>query len=69
MMINSLEEAERIVENNKSLRWNGWDIVHYNKMPTAWMKPDGAFVDGDWYTQKIYNVSEKGWEIPDKLVR
>ena len=69
MMINSLEEAEIIVDNNKSLSWNGWDIVHFSKMPTAWMKPEGVYRNGDWYIQKHYNLSEKGWEIPDKFVR
>ena len=68
-MINSLEEAETIVDNNKSLGWNGWDIVHFNKMPTAWMKPEGVYRNGEWYIQKHYNPSEKGWEIPDKFVR
>lgn len=69
MKINSLEEAEAIVENNKSLRWDGWNIVHFNKMPTAWMKPNGAFIDGEWYIQKNYNLSEKGWDLPEKFVR
>ena len=68
MMINSLEETEQIVENNESLRWDGWNIIHYKKMPTAWMKPQGAFIDGNWYVTKHYNVSEKGWDLPEKLM-
>ena len=69
MKINSLEEAEAIVENNDSLGWIGWDIVHYKQSPTAWMKPDGVFKNGVWYLQKQYTLSENGWELPKKLAR
>ena len=69
MKISSLEEAEKIVENNNELSWNGWDILHHKKSPTAWMKPDGIFKNESWYIQKQYNLSEIGWELPDKLVR
>jgi hypothetical protein len=69
MMINSLDQAEKIVEDNNSLQWNGWNIVYSKKSPTAWMKPEGLYKDGDWYSTKFFNLSEKGWEIPDKFVR
>ena len=69
MKINSLEEAETIVENNKSLSWIGWDIIQLTKSPTAWMKPEGIFKNGNWYLKKQYNLSTSGWEIPDKFVR
>jgi hypothetical protein len=69
MKINSLEEAETIVENNDSLSWIGWDIVQLSKSPTAWMKPQGVFKNGEWYIQKNYNLSKNGWELPDKFVR
>jgi hypothetical protein len=69
MMINSLEKMESIVDNNDSLRWDGWDVLTTKKSPTAWMKPEGIYKNGSWYLQQRFIVSEKGWEIPDKFVR
>lgn len=69
MKINSLEQAEKIVENNSSLKWNGWNITQLTKSPTAWMKPEGVFNNGEWFLQKHYNLSADGWELPAKFVR
>lgn len=69
MLIKSLKKMEEIVANDKSLSWRGWDVVQRTPNPTAWSKPDGAFVRGRWYTQKIFEVTAEGWEIPNKLVR
>lgn len=69
MKINSLEQAETLVENSKALSWDGWNIIHLEKSPTAWMKPQGVFNNGEWFLKKQFNLSEIGWEIPDKLVR
>ena len=35
MIINSLEKMETIVENNKSLSWDGWNVVELIKSPGA----------------------------------
>lgn len=69
MLIKSLEEMERIVGSDKTLSWRGWDVVHSVPNPTAWSKPDGAYVKGKWYIQKIFALSTEGWEIPNKFVR
>lgn len=69
MLINSLEKMESIVENNDSLSWNGWDVIESKVNSTGWMKEDGAFVNGKWYTQKRYNLNEDGWTLPIKLAK
>lgn len=69
MLISSLEKMESIVENNKDLSWNGWDVVQLQKSPSAWMKPEGVFRNGNWFIQKLFTLSESGWEIPNKFVR
>jgi hypothetical protein len=69
MKINSLEVMETIVENNKSLEWNGWDVVEIQKSPTGWMKPNGMFRNGEWFIQKHFNLNSNGWDIPNKFVR
>jgi hypothetical protein len=68
MNIKSLEQMEKIVSNSKSLSWDGWTVVNSQKNDAAWMKPNGAFVRGQWYTQNKYQLNENGWDIPNKLV-
>lgn len=68
MVITSLDQMEEIVSNNKSLKWDGWTVVNYNKVPTAWTKPNGAFVNGSWYLTSRYEPTEAGWSIPDRFV-
>jgi hypothetical protein len=69
MLVKSLKKMEEIVRNEKSLSWRGWDVIHSVPNPAAWSKPDGAFVRGRWYTQKKFEVTSNGWEIPNKFVR
>lgn len=69
MIINSLEQMETIVENNKFLTWDGWDVIDSKLDPTGWMNKNGAFIKGKWYIQKRYSISERGWDIPNKLAR
>lgn len=68
MLINSLETMEKIVENNDSLSWDGWTVVHATPSPTAWGKPEAAFINGVWNLVKRYELTEKGWNISNKLV-
>ena len=69
MKIKSLEAMEKIVSENKMLSWEGWDVVSLMPSKTAWMRTDGAIVKGRWYTKRVYEITEAGWEIPNKLVR
>lgn len=68
MLINSLETMETIVKNNKSLSWDGWTVVEATPSPTAWNKPEAAFIDGVWNLVKRYEPTEQGWNISNKLV-
>lgn len=68
MKINSLEAMETIVENNKSLEWDGWNVKQITPSPTGWMKSNGMFRNGNWYTQKVYALNFDGWDLPSKFV-
>jgi hypothetical protein len=59
---------ETIVDNNKSLTWDGWDVLELKKSPTAWMKPNAIFKNG-WFSTTRFSLTESGWEIPSKLVK
>jgi hypothetical protein len=69
MLISSLEKMEQIVLKNKSLSWEGWNVVELTKSNSGMFKPDGAFVNGSWYIKNIFSVDRDGWRIPNKFVR
>jgi hypothetical protein len=69
MKISSLEKMETIVSKNRALSWEGWNVVELIKLPTAWSKRNGAFVNGSWFIKTTFPVSEDGWSIPNKYVR
>lgn len=68
MNIASLNKMEEIVSSNKSLSWDGWTVVERTPNKEAMLDPNGAFVDGKWYTQKRFVPSRDGWKIPNKYV-
>jgi hypothetical protein len=69
MKINSLEQMETIVDNNKFLKWDGWNVKEVKASSTGWMKPEGVYLDGQWHIQKHYTLDHDGWNIPSKFVR
>lgn len=69
MLISSLEKMESIVENNKSLSWDGWTVLENRTNENGIMSKDGAYIDGKWIVQKRYEATTEGWNIPTKFVR
>jgi hypothetical protein len=67
--ITSLDAMEQIVKKNKFLFWDGWNVLYRYPNPVAWRQTDGVFVKGKWFTQKRFELTSKGWDIPKKLVR
>ena len=69
MIISSLEKMESIVKNNKSLRWDGWNVVELIASQDAMFETNGVFINGTWYMKKLYPCNTNGWKIPQKYVR
>jgi hypothetical protein len=69
MLIKSLEQMEALVRANRELSWLGWDVVQNTYNPGAQSRPDGVRINGKWHTQKKFDISTSGWEIPSKFVR
>lgn len=63
------EQAHDIVENNKSLHWDGWDIVEFKKDNSAEYHPKGVRRNGIWGFTKRYSPNDEGWRLPNKYVR
>jgi hypothetical protein len=69
MIIKSLETMEKIVSENKTLSWEGWDVVQIFQDPVGWKKPEGVRIKGRWHVKKRFPLSENGWNIPEKMIR
>ena len=69
MLVTSLEYMEKIVSSREDLEWNGWDIVKYTKSSSAMFSPDGIFKNGVWFKQKVFPLSESGWNLPNSIGR
>jgi hypothetical protein len=67
-MIKNLEAMETIVKNNNELSWDGWNVVELKPSASAMFKTNGAFVNGKWYTKKVYSCGQQGWNIPSRYV-
>ncbi len=69
MLVKDLESMEKIVKNNKSLVWNGWDVIHTYPSEKGRTSKFGALVNSQWHIQKRFTPGSNGWDIPDKYVR
>jgi hypothetical protein len=68
MNIKSLDNMEKIVKSNWTLSWRGWDVIQSFPNPAGWSKKNGAFMKNRWFVQRRFNVTESGWDLPDKIV-
>lgn len=59
---------ETIVENNKSLSWDGWTVIELKKSNAAWATANAKFVEGSWMSCNRFEPTEDGWNIPSKLI-
>lgn len=69
MLVTNYNYAHKIVDNNKTLSWDGWDIVEFKSTPDAYFMPEGVFKNDKWGTVKTFPITENGWEIPKRYVR
>lgn len=68
MNIKELEKMEKIVSKNKSLFWDGWDVVHSYPSDKGITSKYGAFIRGKWHITRRFKLGSSGWDLPDKFV-
>ena len=66
MQIKDLDLMEKIVKKYKNLNWVGWDIADRRRTEAGRTAINGVRVDGQWYVQTIYSLTNTGWDIPNK---
>ncbi len=69
MLISSIDKMELIVKKNKELKWDGWDVIHFYPSEKARTSKFGARINGKWCMVRRFVITEKGWEIPTKVMR
>jgi len=69
MFITNENYANKIVDTNKSLFWEGWNIVEFKPASDAYYSPQGAFHNGKWGYKNVFALTEQGWKVPKKYAR
>lgn len=69
VMIQSLEDMERVVKRNRALHWDGWVVVHTFPSEKGRTSKFGLYRKGRWFIQKRMVPGKNGWNIPDNFVR
>ena len=65
MNIKSLNTMDKIVEKNKNLIWDGWNVIDLKESNTAKTSVNGIRIKDKWYLHKVYSPGREGWNIPN----
>jgi hypothetical protein len=67
MKVLDYEQAHNVVEANRSLYWDGWDIVSWVRNPNGATNIKGKFRNGKWGISRRYSLNSDGtWKVPNK---
>jgi hypothetical protein len=69
MTISSLEKMEKIVEKVKYLYWDGWTVISSYPSKKASTSKYGAYLNGNWHMQRRFELTENGWDIPERFLK
>lgn len=74
MLTLNLSEAENFVHTQRrkgaDVRWEGWDIVFWNRTPHGFTNTKGAFRNGRWGMETRILVDDDGlWRIRNRNVK
>ena len=72
MKITDLADAEKIVQNNAHLGWDGWQIIYKVQDDDAQYDIRGSYDrgTGKWYKRISYPyINGTGWDIPNTLIK
>ena len=66
MIVKNLNTMEKIVNKNKNLIWNGWDVIDLKESNVAKSSLLGIRIKDKWYLHRTYKLDRNGWDIPNK---
>jgi len=66
----NLEQAETLVQSNKNVFWNGWDLVFVNTSVDGFTKKAGIWHEGQWSVKSVIKLSTNGeYNVPGKYLK
>ena len=70
MKTSDISVAEKIVDANYKLTWDGWNIVHTVPDGSVEYHKSGRYSRalGKWSKQTVYTCLKDGWDIPDSVI-
>jgi len=67
MKVLDYSEAHKIVQANRNLNWDGWDIVSWVRNPNGATNIHGEFRNGRWGVSRRFTMNDDGtWVVPNK---
>ena len=66
MLVQDLKVMEKIVANNRELKWEGWDVLELKKTNIARTDVNGVRINNQWFIKTAFVPNRMGWEIPSK---
>jgi hypothetical protein len=68
MMITSIEKMEEVVRKHWFLYWEGWTVIQSFPSEKGRTSKFGAYRNKKWHMQKRFDATDRGWNIPKKLL-
>ena len=68
MMVTSLEKMDKIVNSHWFLYWDGWTVIQSFPSEKGRTSKFGAYRNKKWHLQRKFELTDRGWNIPKKLV-
>lgn len=69
MITINYDQAHSVVQNNKFLHWDGWDIVDFKADASAEFDKRGVRYNSRWGFEKRFVPDQDGWKVPKRYVR
>ena len=69
MYVKSMDTMESIVISKDELFWESFNVVELKSIsPNAPLKKHARYINGQWHTVKVYELTPKGWDVPKTWV-
>lgn len=65
----TLDQAEKIVNANPNLYWDGWNIEALKQNNNACLLTSGVYRNGQWHQRQVFPLNENGkYDLPKKFI-